>query len=434
MRTIASSCRCGTSWRGHIYRISSRRQARSTTRHSELSSCWRWRRTATLPVGAGQSVLPQRENWVGNLRGWRWTVISDLGCQVKTFRDSNLRVVSMRAIPAVCSKDGVLHDISAMLVFSSATGFFLAVMPLFRYPSMTFGASMLPYPVSIHEEYGPIRDLITAPSVITRLSFHTVPRPQPTPQPPCTPYPIHRSPQPYHARPPPSRTSSPHLPAPTAFVSRPHYPCLCLLTSSPTPQSMGEKGRGIARSDACASLAWHPAAHASYQPLPTRQPEILKGNRSMTDLHLNIQNTDPPLLRHIIHGLDARPIMIPPKLCMFNETLLVHELQELVLRRKVVFAAILLTGAWRACRVCVLGGECGGKGRRGAWGELTDGKRRSQRCPDGRRRGAWGWWICRSQRGRRWRWADVLGLLGADCQCLDLSERWGGWWGRWRYL
>ena len=60
-----------------------------------------------------------------------------------------------------------------------------------------------------------------------------------------------------------------------------------------------------------------------------------------TYLHLNIQHTNPPFLRNIVHRLDTRPIEITSKLCMLNESLLVHQVAKLLLGDKVILDAIL---------------------------------------------------------------------------------------------
>lgn len=62
-----------------------------------------------------------------------------------------------------------------------------------------------------------------------------------------------------------------------------------------------------------------------------------------TYLHLNIQNTRPPLIRHILDRLHTRPVEVAPELSMLNETSLVHQLQELLLGGIVVVDAIFLS-------------------------------------------------------------------------------------------
>lgn len=72
--------------------------------------------------------------------------------------------------------------------------------------------------------------------------------------------------------------------------------------------------------------------------------KVLSG---LTNLHLNIQYAYPPFLRHILYGLNARPVVIPSKLCMLNEPPFVHQLQERFFRGEVVLAPIDLARTGR---------------------------------------------------------------------------------------
>lgn len=65
-------------------------------------------------------------------------------------------------------------------------------------------------------------------------------------------------------------------------------------------------------------------------------------------LHLNVQNTRPPLLRHILHRLHAGPVEITPELRMLDEPVLLDELLECLLRHEIVSDAVLLARSRRA--------------------------------------------------------------------------------------
>ena len=69
-------------------------------------------------------------------------------------------------------------------------------------------------------------------------------------------------------------------------------------------------------------------------------------------LHLNIQNTDPPLLRNLLHGPDARPIIVSPELCMLDKPIRLHQIQKRLFGREIVLYAIPLARARSARRVC----------------------------------------------------------------------------------
>ena len=60
-----------------------------------------------------------------------------------------------------------------------------------------------------------------------------------------------------------------------------------------------------------------------------------------TYLHLNIQNANPTLLSHIFHSLHTRAIEVAAKLCMFDETTIIYQLQERVSICEVVLSAML---------------------------------------------------------------------------------------------
>lgn len=107
-------------------------------------------------------------------------------------------------------------------------------------------------------------------------------------------------------------------------------------------------------------------------------PKGLVGwGRKSTDLHLDIQNTDPLLLRHILYRLRARPVVVAPEQRVLDKPALGHQRQEFLAAREVVFAAVLLAGAGGARRVCqgisVVVGEvevCGGRGKMVATDEI----------------------------------------------------------------
>jgi hypothetical protein len=64
-----------------------------------------------------------------------------------------------------------------------------------------------------------------------------------------------------------------------------------------------------------------------------------------TYLHLNIQNTNPPPLPHILDRLHTRAVKIAAKLRVLNEPIGVHKLSEVFPRDKVVLAAVLFASA-----------------------------------------------------------------------------------------
>ncbi len=77
------------------------------------------------------------------------------------------------------------------------------------------------------------------------------------------------------------------------------------------------------------------------------------GNRSegKADLHLDIQNAHTALIRYILDGLDASPVIISSKLRVLDETALIHQRQKPILAREVVVSTVLFVGAGGACCV-----------------------------------------------------------------------------------
>lgn len=75
-------------------------------------------------------------------------------------------------------------------------------------------------------------------------------------------------------------------------------------------------------------------------------------DRTKTNLHLNIQHAHFPLLRHILHRLDAGPVVIPAELGVLEEAVLGYEPQEVISGGEIVFAAVDLACSWRAGGVC----------------------------------------------------------------------------------
>ena len=155
-----------------------------------------------------------------------------------------------------------------------------------------------------------------------------------------------------------------------------------------------------------------------------------------TYLHLNIQNAYPPFLCHIFHCLDARPVVIPAKLGIFDKSPILNKLQERFLRREIIFAAILLASAWETSRVCseaqsyelerLVTFEAG------IWG-VTDVRRRSRRWTDGPQRGVSESSTCRCQRaltlqlGGGSLWLLGMGVSGGRTKrCIIANSPFGG--------
>lgn len=72
-----------------------------------------------------------------------------------------------------------------------------------------------------------------------------------------------------------------------------------------------------------------------------------------THLHLNIQDTDPSLLSHILDGLDAGSVMVASELSVLYEAILIDQREKGVFGGEVVFTAMLLAGAWLSGSVCI---------------------------------------------------------------------------------
>lgn len=70
-----------------------------------------------------------------------------------------------------------------------------------------------------------------------------------------------------------------------------------------------------------------------------------------TYLHLNIQNTYPPLLGNALNSLHARAVIVAAELCVLDESVLRHQFQEGFFRREVVILSVLFAGSGCACRV-----------------------------------------------------------------------------------
>ena len=79
--------------------------------------------------------------------------------------------------------------------------------------------------------------------------------------------------------------------------------------------------------------------------------ERRSGKKEAAHLHLDIQNTNPPLGRYIPHRLHTSAVVIPAKLRMLNEAALIHKPQEGVFGRKVIFDAVFLAGPGRSCSI-----------------------------------------------------------------------------------
>jgi hypothetical protein len=72
---------------------------------------------------------------------------------------------------------------------------------------------------------------------------------------------------------------------------------------------------------------------------------------NLTNLHLNIQNTNPPPLLHILNSLHTRAVKIAPELRILNEPVRFYELCEVFPRHEVVLATVLFSCARAAGRV-----------------------------------------------------------------------------------
>lgn len=59
-------------------------------------------------------------------------------------------------------------------------------------------------------------------------------------------------------------------------------------------------------------------------------------------LHLDVEDAGAVFLGDILDGLDAGAIVVAAKLSVLNETVLVNQLQEVLLGDKVVFDTVLL--------------------------------------------------------------------------------------------
>lgn len=71
-------------------------------------------------------------------------------------------------------------------------------------------------------------------------------------------------------------------------------------------------------------------------------PETISSNGN-SYLHFNIQNADPAFLCDDLHRLNAGTVVVSSELGMFNKSILVHKIHELLLGDKVVFTAIFFT-------------------------------------------------------------------------------------------
>jgi hypothetical protein len=87
----------------------------------------------------------------------------------------------------------------------------------------------------------------------------------------------------------------------------------------------------------------HPRASPSHH---QSHPTLKK-----THLHLNIQNTSPAPIPHILDSLHAGAVKVAAKLRMLDEAILLDQLLELLAGDEVVLAAVLLAGARAAGRV-----------------------------------------------------------------------------------
>jgi hypothetical protein len=71
----------------------------------------------------------------------------------------------------------------------------------------------------------------------------------------------------------------------------------------------------------------------------------LEEGRGATDLHLDIQHTDPPPVRHVAHGAHARAVVVAAEDGVLDEAAFVDERQEGFFAGEVVFSAVLFVGA-----------------------------------------------------------------------------------------
>lgn len=81
-----------------------------------------------------------------------------------------------------------------------------------------------------------------------------------------------------------------------------------------------------------------------------------------TYLHLDIQNTNPPLLGNVLHRLHTRAIVIAPKLRMLHKSFLLYQFQKLFFGHKVVLDPVFLCAPRRARCVRDAEAEFGGIG------------------------------------------------------------------------
>ena len=86
-----------------------------------------------------------------------------------------------------------------------------------------------------------------------------------------------------------------------------------------------------------------------------RNKDVLGGQlrflHALDALHIDVEDADAAGLRHILHGLNARAVVVTAELRPLNELLLVNKLLELVDSREVVLHTVLLARARLARRV-----------------------------------------------------------------------------------
>lgn len=73
-----------------------------------------------------------------------------------------------------------------------------------------------------------------------------------------------------------------------------------------------------------------------------------------TYLHLNIQNTYPPLLSDILHGLHASPVVVPAELRMLDESVAAHQVEEILFACVIVLPSVLFACSWRARGIWII--------------------------------------------------------------------------------
>lgn len=70
-----------------------------------------------------------------------------------------------------------------------------------------------------------------------------------------------------------------------------------------------------------------------------------------TNLHLDIQNACPSLLRNVPDRFYTGPIIVSPKLRMLNEAVIRHKRQESLPSRKMILDAVVFSCTGGPCRI-----------------------------------------------------------------------------------